>query len=164
MPPQPLPRAAHLIPSEESSSDKAQSPIPPLSQSRARRQRQRAGLPSAETPQLPPSTPDTPEESKPKLINKAFIAKIRENDTLARFQRLSPVPADSGSTDGNVELLAFARARTVHLQIAARMSALANGDARIACYRVRRQQTTMLSNPKRRLRMTARYPTIVKST
>ncbi|CAF4170961.1 unnamed protein product [Adineta steineri] len=111
MPPVPKPRASHLISSEESVNEKPKSPIPPLSQSRARRLKQKAVLPYDETPESPsPSinvTQEDEDEEKQQqsnIINNRFIAKIRENDTLARFKRQSSSPTHANQNDGNNDI------------------------------------------------------------
>lgn len=111
VPPEPKPRASHLASLEEISDENSKSPAPALSQSRVRRLRQRGVATNDEPPKSPPLRPPpvvvtVDDEEKPtKLINNAFIAKIRENDTLARFKRLSSTPGDGQSIDGKTHFI-----------------------------------------------------------
>ncbi|UJR27704.1 hypothetical protein I4U23_008981 [Adineta vaga] len=103
-PPEPKPRASHLLPSEEKTNEKPKSPVPPLSQSRARRLKQKTAAANDDIPESPSSIvviTNEDEEKQTQLINNAFIAKIRENDTLARFKRVSSSPGDVQSNDDN---------------------------------------------------------------
>ena len=94
---------------DESISEKQESSTPSMmSQSRARRIKQRATAASIDT-----SEPVTPihtssnehEEKDTKSINQAFINKIRENDTIARFQRNSSSLNSDNQTDGIILLV-----------------------------------------------------------
>ncbi len=103
MPPVPKPRASHLSPSEENINEKPKSSVPPLSQSRVRRLKQKTTATNDETPESPMpahnvATED--EEKQSNTINKSFIAKIRANDTLARFKRESSSPNHGHSDNG----------------------------------------------------------------
>ena len=96
MPPVPRPRSAHLLNNEENVSEKSQSSNPPLSQSRARRLREKtAANTNNEIPRTPPAIPSSNSES-------SFIDRIRENDTLVRYKRELSSPNQINSTDGKI--------------------------------------------------------------
>jgi hypothetical protein len=106
MPPIPRPRSSHLIQNEENINEKQQSSNPPLSQSRARRLRQKT-TPSSnnetlETPMPIVSVTNELKEQETSAINNSFIAKIRENDTLARYKRDLSSPGPANTNDGRV--------------------------------------------------------------
>lgn len=99
----PKPRASHRSPSEENLNEKDKSSIPPLSQSRARRLKQKTTPTYDEIPQSPNpviNIDNEDDEKQPSIINNSFIAKIRQNDTLARFKRDSSAPNHGNSNDG----------------------------------------------------------------
>lgn len=108
MPPAPKPCASNLIIHDENVQERPTSASSLISQSRARR-RQKATHPPNEPPEspLPVKTPpvydDGPKASN--LVNNAFIEKIRQNDTLARFKRNSPTPGSVSQSDGITSLL-----------------------------------------------------------
>lgn len=96
MPPVPRPRSAHLLNNEENANEKCQSSIPPLSQSRARRLKEKtAANTNNEIPRTPPATPSSNSES-------SFIDRIRQNDTLVRYKRELSSPNQNNSTDGKI--------------------------------------------------------------
>jgi hypothetical protein len=106
MPPIPRPRSSHLIQNEESINEKQQSSHPPLSQSRARRLRQKNATitnnESLETPMTNVPSTNELKEQETSAINNSFIAKIRENDTLARYKRDLSSPGPANPNDGRV--------------------------------------------------------------
>jgi hypothetical protein len=106
MPPIPKPRSAHLLRNEENINEKSQSSIPPLSQSRARRLKQKTTSTidndTSESPIATAHIADENEEQESSAINKSFIAKIRENDTLARYKREFSSPGHSNQNDGMI--------------------------------------------------------------
>ncbi|CAF1447009.1 unnamed protein product [Adineta steineri] len=87
IPPVPKPRASHLISSEENINEKPKSPIPPLKDE------------------------DEEKQQQSNIINSRFIAKIRENDTLARFKRQSSSPTHANQNDDNNKSRANVSAR-----------------------------------------------------
>lgn len=93
MPPLPRPRSAHLPQNDESSIDKTQSSNSSLSQSRLRRLQQKTTstlhneISEPSTPLRHRSNDDDDDET---AVNNSFIARIRENDTLARYKRELP--------------------------------------------------------------------------
>jgi hypothetical protein len=104
MPPIPRPRSSNLSHNEENINEKQQSSIPQLSQSRARRLKQKT------TPTISNETSETlipvvtcaneDEEQESNAINNSFISKIRENDTLARYKRELSSPGHGNQNDG----------------------------------------------------------------
>jgi hypothetical protein len=116
MPPTPKPRASHL---EENINEQQQSSTPPLSQSRARRLKQKTTPITNEIPQSPKPTiiiENDDEEKESNAVNHSFISKIRENDTLARFRRATPSPNSLNQNDGILYLLTLLFYST-HFQI-----------------------------------------------
>jgi hypothetical protein len=108
MPPIPRPRSSHLSNNEENINEKQQSSIPPLSQSRARRLKQKT-TPTINNEISENSTPivtvtNEDEEPETSAINDSFIAKIRENDTLARYKREISLPGHGNQNDGIIFL------------------------------------------------------------
>lgn len=100
MPPLPRPRSAHLPPTDESSDDKTHSSVPSLSQSRLRRLQQKTTS-TLHNELTPPSNPSNEnDENDSDVVNNSFIARIRENDTLARYKRESSSPNSRNQTDG----------------------------------------------------------------
>jgi hypothetical protein len=105
MPPVPKPRALHLSPLEEHINEKPKSSAPPLSQSRVRRLKQKTTATNDETPEssMPAhNVANEDEEKQSNTINKSFIAKIRANDTLARFKRESSSSPNHGPSDNGI--------------------------------------------------------------
>ena len=81
-------------------------PISGISQARARRLERRTRAQHNDIPNSPkPASTSSKEleETESTAINHAFISKIRQNDTLARFKRESPSPSSSISADGNFD-------------------------------------------------------------
>ena len=104
-PPTPKPRASHLSLIEESNNEHSLSAMPSSSESRIRRRQQKTASNIPDVP-VSPSPVATlvhdDAERAPATVNNAFIAKIRENDTLARFKRESSSPAASSQNDGTI--------------------------------------------------------------
>jgi len=112
MPPIPKPRSAHLSYNEENINEQQQqSSIPPLSQSRVRRLKQKTTAninnETLETPISVVSVTNEDEEQETSAINNSFIAKIRENDTLARYKRELSSPGHGNQYDGIVFFFIF---------------------------------------------------------
>jgi hypothetical protein len=103
-PPIPKPRASELSHTEENNNEKLQSSIPPLSQPRARRLKQKTTVTiNNQIPESPMSVitvTNEDEEKETSAINNSFIAKIRENDTLARYKRELSSPGHGSQNDG----------------------------------------------------------------
>jgi hypothetical protein len=103
MPPVPKPRASHLSHNDENINEKHRSSTPPISEARARRLKQKTTptkndeIPESPSPVVTASREDKEKESS--AINNSFIARIRENDTLARYKRdlSSPGPANQAN-------------------------------------------------------------------
>ena len=102
MPPLPRPRSSHLPQHDESSNDKTQTSAPSLSQSRLRRLQEKATstLHNEISEQIPSNTTD--DDNDESSVNNAFIARIRENDTLARYKRESSASSSRSQNDGIV--------------------------------------------------------------
>ena len=113
MPPTPKPRASHLLDNDDNRNDRSTPSTPPLSQSRARRLRQKATPESSKSITV---IDHDDEEKETSAINNAFIAKIRENDTLARFKRETPSPSPSSHTDGTSRYLIFVKSFQLSLE------------------------------------------------
>ena len=105
MPPIPPQPTLHLTQSEDGINEKQQSSYPPLSQSRARRLKQKTTtMTNMEPIEMPtPTVPGAHElkEQETSAINSSFISKIRENDTLARYKRDLSSPGPANPNDGN---------------------------------------------------------------
>jgi len=108
MPPIPRPRSSHLSHNEDNINEKQESSIPPLSQSRARRLQQKTittinnEISENSTPIINVANED--EEQETSAINDSFIAKIRANDTLARYKRELSSPGQGNQNDGIIFL------------------------------------------------------------
>lgn len=105
MPPIVKPRSANLSRTDESINEEENLATPQISQPRARRLQQKTAPSNNEISALP--TPpvkivNSNEEKGKKLINNAFIEKIRNNDTLARFRRDGSSPTPGSQSDGIV--------------------------------------------------------------
>lgn len=110
MPPIPRPRSAHLSQNDESSNDKTQSSIPSLSQSRLRRLQQKTQHNETyDNPTPLPNSSNDNHENESDAVNNSFIARIRENDTLARYKRELSAPSSQNQIEGTefLKLLMF---------------------------------------------------------
>ncbi|CAM4915498.1 unnamed protein product [Rotaria socialis] len=114
MPPIPKPRASNLTNTDESGSERQDLSTPPISQSRARRMKNKTTSSDNETSESQASSATTAredEEKEARIVNNAFIEKIRQNDTLARFKRNPPSLVSEGQSDDNSMLRANLTAR-----------------------------------------------------
>ena len=103
MPPIPRPRSSHLPQNGGNSNEKPQSTNPPLSQSRARRLQQKTTtIANNEIPESSTFLTNEEDEHESNAANNSFIARIRENDTLARYRREPSSPAHTNPNDGRV--------------------------------------------------------------
>lgn len=104
MPPIPRPRSSHLTNNEENINEKQQSSTLQLSQSRTRRLQQKSthttNNEALDTPKPLVTVTNEDEEQEPNGVNNSFIARIRENDTLARYKRELSSPGPNNQNDG----------------------------------------------------------------